>query len=71
MPTFDPISDKIADSGITPLHSKLKIFGYLLNLSQKNNINIFMKESNIELTSKKVKEIETKFKNSYTENFWE
>ena len=71
LPTFDPISDKIADFGIAPLHSKLKIFDYLLNLSRKNNIKIFMNESNIELSPKKVKEIETKFKNSYIENFWE
>ena len=58
-PSIQPINEEILDFGISPLHSKLKIFEYLLNLGRKNHIENYKNNSSLNLNPSKVKETES------------
>ena len=53
------------------MHSKLKIFEYLLNLSRKNHFEIYKNNSSLNLNPSKVKEPEIEFNKKLCKYFLE
>lgn len=71
VPGNENFDKKLYDFGISPLHSKLKIFEYLLNLGKKNQIHSALQKSKTLVSKTNIKSIETVFANQYVEKFWE